>query len=365
MTGFDQPDLSALGVNWLSPQYQDDIDWDAILGSFTSSAQLHQDSRVSEPRVDMTTGRTTEYEGNTNHQLHDTLQHVPVCPRTVSATTPTSIENIYYVDGTGARAPFGGKSHGRNSLTGDQVLGVFEHRGTNFSSPAVSQVTTYFPQTSYDELFRYISRECQRQNLDISTEDFPSMTRLHLYVRHYFEDFHPIFPFIRKTAIDQATPHAWLLFLAVAAVGSRYSQQQEKSSADLLVTVLDAALRLRRYGFCAEDCNDYSKAAFVPGQGEHIDRCPDLPTLQAGILNVIILQKSGRKALLERALLDRHYLVQACHSLRLLFDRPPTGGLACAVNATGLEHVQQWLERETEIRAGMMIWVSEFVTSPY
>jgi hypothetical protein len=191
------------------------------------------------------------------------------------------------------------------------------------------------------------------------------MARLNLYVRHYFEDFHPIFPFVPKTAINQATPHAWLLLLAVAAVGSRYSQQQqEKSSADLLVTVLDAALQLRRYGFCAEGCNDYSKARFVPGQGEHIDRCPDLPILQAGILNVIILQKSGSKALLERALLDRHYLVQACHSLRLLSDRQPTGGLTCAVNATGLEHVQQWLERETEIRAGMMIWVSEFVTSP-
>jgi hypothetical protein len=370
--GFDQPDLSALGVNWLSPQYENDIDWDAILGGFTASAQIHQDSRLSEARVAMTAGKTVEYASDSLQQSHDILQHTPgiqhaqTCSTIVSATTPTSVDNIYYVDGTGARAPFGGRSHGRKPLNGVQAPAGFDHRVTRSSSPAISQIADKFcPQTAYDELLKHVSRERQHHELDFgSDDDFPSIGRLQLYVQHYFEEFHPIFPFVRNTAPNHSTPYAWLLLLAVTAVGSRYSQQQQqqqqdKNSKNMLATILDAALYRRRYGF-GTGYRETSEESFTTSQGEKFDTHPNLSILQAGILNVIILQNSGRKVLVERALIDRHYLFQACNSLQLLSYRPPTESLGHSTNATELENVRQWLERETEIRVGMMIWVRRY-----
>jgi hypothetical protein len=358
---FNQPALGALGVNWMSPQYQDDIDWDAILVGFP---RMHNDEVQQDPCTEMAAETVPGLGCNIpskRERMRQTAMERNVARTSsdaASSATPKSTENIYYVDGTGARAPFGGRSHCRSSALGSQEMHEVGHGSDNAMSPVASVANGLCPQDAYDNLTHHILSELRDSHRDLATTTFPSCTQIQNCVAHYFEKFHPIFPFIRKATVSHIASDEWLLLLAVAAVGSRYVQlDREKETSDMLLALLDAALRHRRYGYEDKDVHRARDDCFIPGQYVKPCTSPSLALLQAGILNVLLLQHSGKKSFVERAFVERHYLVEACNSLGLISRAPKerTGGTA---DYGGYDSLEDWLVRESEIRVGMMIWVS-------
>jgi hypothetical protein len=356
LDAFNQPGLEALGVNWMSPQYQDDIDWDSILVGFP---RMHSDERQHDPCSQMAAGTV---ERNPDEQTQQTLQPTlesniaQSSNDTASSATPKSTENIYYVDGTGARAPFGGRSHGRGSVVTVQEL--HETESDNAMSPVTSFAHGICPLAAYDNLAHHVLSERQHCQLDPSVTLFPSTSQIQVYVGHYFDKFHPIFPFVHKATFGHAASDEWLLLLAVAAVGSRYTQRKRaENTNDILLALLDAALRRRRYGFETEHNDIASDEVFVPGPCAKPYTSPSLALVQAGILNVLLLQHSGKKSLVERALVERHYLVEACHSLQLISRMPNEKHTASIIEYGTHNSFEDWLMSESKTRVGMMIWV--------
>jgi hypothetical protein len=361
---FDQPDLGALEVNWMSPQYPDNVDWDTLLAGFVVNARTHDYGRPrgSPGDVDVT---ATINESNIYQQPQQPLQqaleietgqsyHVAVA-NSISPLT----EGRYYVDGTGARAPFGGRAHDRGSIeVGEMQRPVESGNTTSLGLPVPSLSQNLCPQAAYNNLIRQIISESQHRHLNLDIATFPSHVQLQLYVHHYFDRFHPIFPFIRKASFSHIASKEWLLLLAVATIGSRYMRRVEgRVPGESLFTILDATLTHLKYGYGKERGDECSNIPFVPGQHERALAGPNLATLQAGVLNVIILQHSSRKVLVERAFIERHYLVEACHSLELVSRTPSIQDMASTTNHLEPDTLQNWLIRETEIRVGMMIWV--------
>jgi hypothetical protein len=372
ISAFDQPSLGVLGVNWMSPQFQDDVDWDALLAGFAVNSRPHDYGtlHVSQEAMDAvaaTGHRSTGYQQPSQALPRDSeLENTPSCNATVLAETPSSTEGRYYVDGTGARAPFGGRSLGRGSGVAIQLS--YEADSDDMTSPKLpSSSSTTHPlcsQAAYDNLIRHAIAESQHHRLDLSVATFPSHSQVQLYVRHYFDNFHPIFPFVRKSTFASTAPSEWLLLLAVATVGSRYMRRQEGNiPGEVLFKVLDAALQHRKYGYGTESGSEHGDNLFIPGQHTRTFTSPSLVILQAGILNVILLQHSSKKTFVERAFVERHYLVEACHSLELISRAPNIRDIRSTTRYGEHESIQDWLGRETEIRVGMMIWVLRHSTS--
>jgi hypothetical protein len=357
---FNQPVLGALGVNWMSPQYQDDIDWDAILVGFP---RMHNDEVQQDPCTELpaetVSGVGRNLPSQTDQMRQTALEHniARTSSDAASSATPKSTENIYYVDGTGARAPFGGRSHCRSSVMNTQEMHEAGHGSDNAMSPIASVTHGLCSQDAYDNLTHHIPSELRDSRMDFATTSFPSNTQIQICVAHYFEKFHPIFPFIRKATFSHIASDQWLLLLAVAAVGSRYIKtDRKKDTSDMLLALLDAALQRRRHGYETEDVNRASDDCFIPGQ--YAQRCASssLVLLQASILNVLLLQHSGKKSLVERAFVERHYLVEACNSLGLI-SRAPRERATSSTNYGGYDSLEHRLVRELEIRVGMMILV--------
>lgn len=125
----------------------------------------------------------------------------------------------------------------------DNVLSFPDLQGTpqgifdaeNFSHvPQVSQhvydsISHSIDQTSRDQvLFRPF--------LDSAP---PSLEALNCFVQLYFEHFQPIFPLLHQPTFDPTSAH-WILVLAVAAIGCRYSKVKDSAKC---ATALEELLR--------------------------------------------------------------------------------------------------------------------------
>jgi hypothetical protein len=354
---FDQPDLGPLGVNWMSPQYQDNIDWDALLAGFVVNARTYDQNRGT--NVD---GRPPVLQ-NAYQESSQPLQQPSETESTraynVTASAPASvpIEGRYYVDGTGARAPFGGRVHGRGSVEANENERHVE--SGDMVSPSMTATHSLCSQAAYANLVRQVVSGYQCHGIDLSNTTFPVLNRMQHYVHLYFEFFYPIFPFIRKVAFGHMASTEWVLLLAVATVGSRYMRREEgRIPGDLLFAILDATLKHLEYGYKEQGGDEHIDATFVPTHQATTSTCPSLPLLQAGILNIMLLQHSNKKALVERSFIERHYLVEACHSLDLLSCTPGDRDMQSATCHRQQESIDNWIVRETGIRVGMMIWVT-------
>jgi hypothetical protein len=358
---FEQPNFNALGVNWISPQNQDDVDWNAILAGFATNAQPCEQPRdgvilvADSMQEDDSRPQQQQPQEGQYHALEQTRSPTV----TVSGASSKSAENAYYVDGDGARAPFGGRICERGSILDNvQLLEALPDDPMSPASPPVAAGRSLCPQAAYDNLVHHVSLEHEQCNFGPNYASFPSIAQVQLYIRYYFDYFHPIFPFLRKSAFSHITCREWLLLLAVATVGSRYvHREQDPGSREMLFTILNDVLRRRKYGF-EPTYATRSDDLFLPGEYEASDTHPDLSTLQASILNILLLQHSGRKRLVERAILERHFLVEACQSMQLISNKPVAGHVSGAADLAGRETVRGWYEQESKIRTGMMIWVA-------
>jgi len=361
----NQLEQSGLGVsivNWMSPEYDLTIDWDALLSGYAVNNSIQHGMQV-----DGSASREEESEiriASTSQDLPRQLQTGPdsedIRSRSVvgSAVSSNSSEGRYYVDGSGARAPFGGRSHNRDSIGIIATLHEAQSgEAASAESPELSAPQLICSTAAYGGLVHIIEAERQRyHHTDIPR--LPSRLQMEVYVRHYFNNFHPIFPFLRKYSfVDDALTEP-LLLLAVSVVGSRYTRRLHGSdSGEELFRLLDSILRRRRYGY-AFDCGDENEdAPFIPDERVQGHVHPSLQMTQTGILHVMCMMHSGKKALVERAFVDRHFLVEACHSLGLISQSREHDDGASPSHRLSQGYIDRWVKRESETRTGMMIWV--------
>lgn len=370
---FGQSGLGVSDVNWLSPQSQDAIELDALLAAFAvnhgiqaapNATHVEGGSLREGPSTTSYDRQTSVYQSSSRQvQLVSDSEAIQSCSTTDFVPSPNPTENRYYVDGDGARAPFGGRSHDRDSAAGMEVLQAAESDNTVcLHSPDPPVVHFLVPMAAYDNLIRAIVAEGQLQCLDISMAELPTHQQTLLYVTQYFRNFHPIFPFLRKCMFPDHVAREWLLLLAVIVVGSKFTQHQEgKEQGESLFRLLSVILRRRRYGYGLGYDNGEEDIPFVPGQQKKPYTCPSLQLLQAGILNIACMLHSGNNTFVQRAFVERHYLVEACHSLQLIAQTTSDKELRDMMNQNRHGIVHKWLMRESEIRTGMMIWVSHLL----
>lgn len=70
--------------------------------------------------------------------------------------------------------------------------------------------------------------------MPFTSQEFPPMNHINIFIQVYFEEFHPVFPFLHKATFAPCRDD-WLLAVAVAAVGCIFSRtlRSEKTFHDL------------------------------------------------------------------------------------------------------------------------------------
>jgi hypothetical protein len=205
---------------------------------------------------------------------------------------------------------------------------------------------------SYENLLHGLQAEAWEPPLGADTGGFPSISLVRLFVRLYFEHFHPTLPFLRRGTSLCEKPQDWVLLLAVAAMGTRYAPGTQhvtirKNLLDLSQTVLS-----RRFRGPIQDDH-----RLWVGEDLH-SPLVDLPTLQASVLHLISMLHEGTSFYVNQGLIERQRLVQACLSMDL-FD--PGGGAQDVDEPQPRDGlVRDWLVQQARIRTGLTIWVSSF-----
>lgn len=354
---FTQPGLGLSGINWMSPQDYQFGDWDAQLADvlrhredpsvnasfpfFFQNPGAPSDSQLYDGPMDLSIAPNPQVDlslGSSQAEAHRTPSS------DAGSKLSTSTEGNYYVDGTGARAAFGGRRKQRFSIANVDVLHEED------TSDANSSITTgnLVSQAAYEFMMAGI-REITSQQA--AQESSLSHARVQGFVQQYFESFHPAFPFIRPATLREKS-HDWTLLLAVAATGSRYARRsQGHHCSDFLLDALHKRLRRLMYEPASMD----DTTPFAPGQSIRGQSTPRLQTVQARILAVACMLHSGRKTLMDSALVDRQYLVEACGSLGLL---SPSAESRTQSSTNRIAKRGEWLPREDHTRTGIMVWVS-------
>lgn len=372
---FTQPVLGISGVNWMSPRGYSATDWDSQLTDFLSSKNNFQagggagdgdpggafpfyfnDVAATMPRAGMQTFNPPR-TSNTGMADYQSMSMSGSSPSAVGSATSASTGGRYYVDGTGSRAPFGGRSRQRSSVSRIESI-----RAGSQAAPASEEPPPgpSISSAAYDEMIHAVQAECRHHRLGLNADTIPSHTEVQSFVRCYFDHFHPVFPFLRRSTFSADASGDWRLLLAVSMVGSRYMRPLGASDyfSDFSLDILHRCLEQRMYGLRAE--HDDS-VLFTPGTRGGWAAVPDVPTLQAGVLAILCMLHSGRSTYIERALVERHYLIEACHSLDLLSAKPtaPSGVGSKGMGTRSMDgrSFASWCRQEFDIRVGLMIWV--------
>lgn len=360
-------------VNWMSPPGFQTNEWDTQLSDYLrqgAGSEPFNSPFPQIPSIEMHTGLYSDmhnpYSGpeatmvSSRYKPSPSLVSLPSAKSSSSDNTSrssTNTEGNYYADGSGYRAPFGGRSKQRYSIANVDVLQPDDADEQPIHPPS-SQDSALL--SAYEAMINGLSSEYRLSASRGASPPFPTYTQTQFYVQQYFENFHPAFSFLRRVTFSYEASRDWILLLAVSVVGSRYMRRvRGPTLSDSMLAALQSILRRQRYGLGADQSGG---APFAPGYvARKDDACPRIQTLQAGVLAVICMLHCGSKDYLDMALVDRHYLVEACNSLGLLSPRPASnwtvpGGSSHAENTA-------WVQEQTEIRTGMMIWVGCFPSS--
>ncbi|KAH7089638.1 hypothetical protein FB567DRAFT_306949 [Paraphoma chrysanthemicola] len=361
--------FGAFDVNWMSPQYPTDIDWESLLTGFaaddqwlrTQDGNFNQGEQLEQNAAGLTLiNRQSAVMPSSHATLPTDLDHgsIPSGHAQISPSSLNSTEGRYYVNSEGARAPFGGRSYQRGSLTA--VQGLCSPDSDAITSPLSPHSTLrigLLPQAAYDKLTQQLLAENQAQALPVDLTRMPSPAQMNIYVRTYFDRFNPIFPILRKSAFPNITSDNWLLLLAVATVGARYGRRLHgKEPGEILWCLLDAILQRQQFSTWSHLIDGDSDSLFLPGQESRASILSSVSAMQVSILHIMLLLHSGKRSLVERALFERHSLVESCRTMSLLAWTPHSMNAGQLVGPAGHTAMKEWLNRESRIRVGMMVW---------
>lgn len=370
---FDHQALAHL--NWLSPPAQDHFDWgfldqlpipfpDLLPGpggppivadddppdeAMGLAAPLDEPTVQDDVHMSPVSARTASSSRIIPSTRSPATSGVPRCGS--QALSPGSSAGTYYVDGNGARAPFRGHQvmHRGSRITfispaDDRGQIDMLHQDGHMTSSALSSEGLGIYHTIVGGLSSH----------GLNGDRCPSPAYIDTCIRLYFERFHPVFPFIRRAEIGNGR-QPWLLLLAVAATGAKYTQ------GPALVPFRDALLSNLHH---ALDNDFYHSLLGLPEGGwtcsSRSARSKDeqLPLLQAGLLHVLVMLNSGDQALMKRAISARYYVVEACRGLQLLSSPEARSDLGDGEHTD----IQSWTTQQSRLRVGFMVFVSHGIS---
>lgn len=362
MSGLNEQAMDLLSMNWMSPD-STSFGWNGLI---TAPPYAEDDKNdLYMPFLFPVSGTLPDSDRecvSSNGQepgivRHDTsassVGHSTYTPSKVGSEANKSITGSYYVDGDGSRAPFRGQTARR--WRDRQMM------ATNDASTPGSSTTNYTdsgtgaswegPLVSMDG-YNNLIRELGRENLVVDTNFFPSFQCIDACVRSYFANFHPIFPFIRKnTFLEESNKH-WKLLHVVAVVGSKYNTSNEEPQlSPEFIALLDGI----------SSNNGPTENGTLSGSPlQEIEHNGfNLPSLQAACLSLICSLHRGKSKMTRHALLERHYLVEACNELNLLSGASEDSHAHHDYNKL----VQDWSMDQSRIRTGLMIWLLDAIIS--
>lgn len=374
--GFNGQGFSS--INWLSPTHEVYEDWNTQFTSFTgpigfeASTSLAADNRTlfqeplnawdSEMAAQMSVVPPGVSLNNPSNSSKSSSSQPTTAPRaSVVGSTGSEATSRFYVDNTGARASVQQLRKKRKLASGrladvssssQIILGSNQTLSTTTQADLEEQIAIsncWVPADVYSELLQNVSKsDCGMTSLS----SFPPLEHLNMFCQLYFENFHPTFPFIRKQLFG-ADKDDWLLALAVATAGARYSNM---NTSEIVVFKQVLYISLRRALEC--DINNTDKGggyvcATIPyktlSTGDH------MISIQSRILNVLLMIHSGDATLMSNAYSEFPALVAACNRMHLLsaIDKED---LAFDQSNAQLQK-SKWLQIQLRIRAGYMIWV--------
>ncbi|KAL6820065.1 fungal-specific transcription factor domain-containing protein [Trichoderma camerunense] len=350
ISGLNEQVMDLLSMNWMSPDSAS-FGWNGVIAAppyaeddkndlympflFPASGALPDADRECVASNDQEPGI------GRNDTSISTASHSTYTPSKLGSEGNKSMTGSYYVDGDGSRAPFRGQTSGRwrdrrindASTPGSSITNCTDGgTGGLWEGPLVSV-------DSYNNLIRKLGRE----NLVVDTNFFPSLHCIEAGVRSYFANFHPIFPFIRRKTFSEESKKYWELLLAVAVVGSKYSTSNEEPQlSPEFIAILDGISS-------SQMCHD----------GPAETGIPSMSSLQATSLLLICTLHRGKSKMTRRALLERHYLVEACNELNLLSGESEDTYVQHDYNKL----VEDWSMNQSRTRTGLMIWLLDAMIS--
>ncbi|KAJ4152006.1 hypothetical protein NW765_013538 [Fusarium oxysporum] len=278
----------------------------------------------------------------------------------------SSSNGALYVDGTAARAPFRGQllpqQVSLQSNRPEQDPRLPEADGSDYSylkslvaSMRESPDITYVPEALYSQLSSVVQNEIGIDpSLDLDAQ-IPPLDHIRGFVLLYYRCFHPTYPFLQKNSSVWQVSDNWILLLAVATTGARYAGSRWSS---VMSELLDKALKHRVDSIIKENTGS-ANGIWVPGSFQSHGRM-DLQTLQAAILNLISRIHSGQEVMMEWALYQRLALIEECRTMDLLSQTPPQTADTPVQN--GDVAVTGWMQTQSKLRTGLMIWNIRIVT---
>ncbi|KAM0229123.1 hypothetical protein ACHAP5_011762 [Fusarium lateritium] len=366
-----EPATGALNINWLS-NTQCNAAWEnqlSIVPDGLGSMAFTFSTEFAEPNLDSSWPPNQPIAMAISCAERPALSSVYE-PNSVAATSPgdkrtgsihgsstsRSTEGALYVEGMAARAPFRGLLRHSGAFT-VEAASPLTHETSNSPEEIEAQgsCSTYISDTLYSEMETTLRREAEIHGFGSGNTLIPSLGHIRCFVRLYYENFHPTFPFLRNSPSAWRDMSNWILLLAVSIIGAKYLGDPWSSSmSELLERVLSHRLDSNNKN------DEYDNDSWVPGSLQSRNRL-DLITLQAAILNSIYRLHSGKKEVVEHALTQRLILIEECRKMGLLSHVPVSANPGSTHNSNAT--ITAWLQAQSELRTGMMIWVLDSIAA--
>ncbi|KAG5980827.1 hypothetical protein E4U55_003581 [Claviceps digitariae] len=265
--------------------------------------------------------------------------------RDTDQTAATQGSNTYYVDGGGARAPFN-RAFGQGRLESIKLrAGSYHSSPPNFGlpnreilHPSNDSILAFEPlQVSegyYNFMVQAARDECHGRSLQVDWSSFPSLSQTRELVQLYADKFHPVFAFLANLTFSSQADDNWILLIAITTYAATYTPGLTGSrQVQLLQDLLRSLLTLWR----DEDVQAGLQTQWAPSSMEascgQFEARYRLSILQASILNLMCMLRTGDHSLMQRVFIERFYLVEACQR-RQLIARP----VSASEDASSIRH---------------------------
>lgn len=356
-------------VNWLSPegfQLFPEAQLESLLppevGEGESTERLGEQTfpAVRDAAVAAAQDNANATEASVNEQSATAVQSASAETTTHTRTTQPS-EGAYYVEGSAGRAPFKGRSSWRARTAARWSIGRSSAEQGMPESQSIGSSGGYFvSEAIYQNCHQCLAAESNQFGHGIDMTSLPSLGEMQDLVQLYFDGFHPTYPFLRKSPSLFISSSHWILLLAVAATGSRYStESRHHMLGESLVSIVDRVVSFRLNSPVIED----GDRAWKPGSDSEMPGSLDLIMVQAMLLNSFSLLQCGKEQAVRNALRRRYYLTKVYHTMSNL--SAPRNVASHSRGQTSAEDAfQDWLDLESLIRTGWMIWVGGSAFDP-